>query len=222
MATNPFDKVYLSKSQLDTLANGGTITSGVDTYSADETTLYLTDEKITEEDLDQSLQEKINATSGVVVITLTDEELSSPLSDDTYNQIVNNDLVYIKSGSGEESMIYQKIGMDNNKIYFLILSVTYTQQFQISGVITIDRSTKEFEVPEAAYLLKGPGNAGTQGQILSINEYGNTKWTDVSQILVITVTDLTQTLSDDIYNKLVNTDIIYIKYDNLLYRKMNS
>lgn len=93
MATNPFDKVYLSKSQLDTLANGGTITSGVDTYIADETALYLTDEKITEEDLDQSLQEKINAAGGFETLVGTTDTPINLVTDITLNKF------YIISGN---------------------------------------------------------------------------------------------------------------------------
>ena len=51
MATNPLDKVYLSTDQnatgsekLDTLVGGGSITSGSDTYTADETAIYLVDD----------------------------------------------------------------------------------------------------------------------------------------------------------------------------------
>ena len=44
MATNPLDKVYLTEAQLETLAGGGSITSGSDTYTADESALYLTDD----------------------------------------------------------------------------------------------------------------------------------------------------------------------------------
>ena len=44
MANNPLDKVYLTEAQLQTLASGGSITSGSDTYTADEDTLYLTDD----------------------------------------------------------------------------------------------------------------------------------------------------------------------------------
>ena len=49
MAINPLDKVFLSddndatgKQKLETLAAGGSITSGSDTYTADETAIYLT------------------------------------------------------------------------------------------------------------------------------------------------------------------------------------
>ena len=41
MATNPKKIVSLSSAQLETLAGGGSITSGDDTYTADENTLYL-------------------------------------------------------------------------------------------------------------------------------------------------------------------------------------
>ena len=44
MANNKLDKVYLSKEQLDTIANGGTISSGEDNYTADESALYLIDD----------------------------------------------------------------------------------------------------------------------------------------------------------------------------------
>ena len=44
MATNPKDKVCLSKTQLNTLANGNSIASESDTYTADETALYLLDD----------------------------------------------------------------------------------------------------------------------------------------------------------------------------------
>lgn len=44
MASNPKDKVYLTGTQLNTLANGGSIASGSDTYTADETALYLLDD----------------------------------------------------------------------------------------------------------------------------------------------------------------------------------
>lgn len=45
MANNPFDKVYLSKQNLQTIADGGTITSGDDSFSADEDTIYMVPEE---------------------------------------------------------------------------------------------------------------------------------------------------------------------------------
>lgn len=42
MATNPLDKLSLSQAQLENIAGGGTETSGDDSYTADETALYLT------------------------------------------------------------------------------------------------------------------------------------------------------------------------------------
>lgn len=46
MANNPKKIVSLSEAQLATLAGGGSITSGSDTYTADEDTLYLTPDVI--------------------------------------------------------------------------------------------------------------------------------------------------------------------------------
>lgn len=45
MANNPFDKVYLSKQNLQTIADGGTITSGDDSFSADENAIYMVPEE---------------------------------------------------------------------------------------------------------------------------------------------------------------------------------
>jgi len=42
MASNPLDKVHLTEAQLATIAGGGSVVSGSDTYTADESTLYLT------------------------------------------------------------------------------------------------------------------------------------------------------------------------------------
>lgn len=42
MATNPLDKLALTQVQLENIAAGGTETSGDDSYTADETALYLT------------------------------------------------------------------------------------------------------------------------------------------------------------------------------------
>ena len=42
MASNPLDKVSLTEAQLATIAGGGSITSGDDTYTADENTQYFT------------------------------------------------------------------------------------------------------------------------------------------------------------------------------------
>lgn len=41
MASDPLDKVYLSQANLTTIAEGGSITSGDDSYSADENAIYL-------------------------------------------------------------------------------------------------------------------------------------------------------------------------------------
>lgn len=41
MASNPLDKVYLSQANLTTIAEGGSISSGDDSYSADENAIYL-------------------------------------------------------------------------------------------------------------------------------------------------------------------------------------
>ena len=46
MATNPLDKLSLSQAQLENIAGGGTETSGSDSYTADETALYLTPEVV--------------------------------------------------------------------------------------------------------------------------------------------------------------------------------
>lgn len=43
---NPKKKVYLSKANLETLANGGTLTSGSDTFTGDEDSIYMTPETI--------------------------------------------------------------------------------------------------------------------------------------------------------------------------------
>lgn len=42
MANNPTDKVFLDQTKLDTIANNGTITSGDDSFTADENSLYFT------------------------------------------------------------------------------------------------------------------------------------------------------------------------------------
>ena len=46
MANNPLDKVYLDSAMLDAVAAGGEITSGSDTYTADEDTIYMIPEEI--------------------------------------------------------------------------------------------------------------------------------------------------------------------------------
>ena len=43
---NPLDKVYLDEAMLDVVAGGGSVSSGSDTYTADENTIYMVPDEI--------------------------------------------------------------------------------------------------------------------------------------------------------------------------------
>lgn len=242
MATNPFDKVYLSKSQLDTLANGGTITSGVDTYIADETALYLTDEKITEEDLDQSLQEKINAAGGFETLVGTTDTPINLVTDITLNKF------YIISGNCsisdyafivENAHLCSKVpnsDIDGDALYIynssIIIPTEETETLKITdgtGTFLIGiESTGSPTIPSlvnAVNLFNGsafsqhavsfyaPTTAGTSGSFLQSNGEGaEPTWVDNTAPFVLDITDLTAKISDDNLTKLQNNKVAYIRY----------
>lgn len=72
MATNVLDKLYLSQSQLDSLANGNSLTLGSDTYTADETALYLTpDTSLSYESQSLTSEQKTQAKANIEAASKT-------------------------------------------------------------------------------------------------------------------------------------------------------
>ena len=107
MANNRLDKVYLDKTKLNTLAGGGTLTSGTDTYTADENALYLVDDTsvlyetqtLTTE---QKSQARTNIGLGTAAVKNSTTSVTSGSSD-----LVTSGAVYTAIDNLPEPMVFK-------------------------------------------------------------------------------------------------------------------
>ena len=131
MATNPTDKVYLTKAQLTLLKNNESITVGDDTYTADENALYLIDDTSVSYELqsltsEQQTQARTNIGAGTSNFSGSYDDLSNkPTIPTTTDYVTQNSSAALTSGGAYTALLNKE--NTSNKVTSLSSSSTDNQ-----------------------------------------------------------------------------------------------